>query len=626
VQTEASPSFAPSLAGHSEETADPDVWRVLAQTEQLKDFARAWIFLLARSTQGWRQGEILLGPPEQGPFEPIAGFPEKRDTDGVAFSVKVAPVLRATIERRRPAIEKSDESDDAASRVGFPLIFSGHLYGAVLIEVGSDNAADLRRIVRHLQWSAAGIEAFLSRDASRQNRFAADRAQYLIGTIDTLASAAHGTDAARAFANSLARRLDCDSVAVGRFRHKKSRLIAVSQNATLDRRNSLSRAIETAQDEAIDQQAPLTAPNTEASSFLAVAAHQRLSRTLNGAHVLTVPLHSQDQAIGAVTLRRVDHAFTEDQIDLVDALGAAAAPLLEEKWRVDRSLPVLAFDRTVEFSGKLFGPRHPLLKAITVAVLAVVAFLSLATDVYRVRAKAQIQGETRRIISAPFDGFIRAQYARAGDVVQAGAPLADLEDNDLELDRLRQISHKRQYQLELDKALAKRDLAEINIARAQMSQADAEIDLSSQMIARAKLRSPFPAVVVNGDLSQSVGKPVTRGDVLFELAPLDRYRMNAVAPESEIGFVKPGQHGELLLSALPDRTFPVEITSITSVAQAGEGVNGFEVIAPIEARDASLRPGMEGVVKIEVGRRNITWIWVHPLIDWLRIKIWSLVP
>jgi hypothetical protein len=623
VQTEASSPFATSVAGPAEEAADPDVWRVLAQTEQLKDFVRAWIFLLARSTEGWRRGEILLGPPERGPFEPIARFPDGQDADDAAFSGKLAPVLRATIERRRPAIEKSD---DATSRVGFPLIFSGHLYGAVLVEAGSDSAADLRRIVRHLQWSAAGIEAFLGRDASRQHRVAADRAQYLIGTIDALASAAHGTDAARTFANNLARRLDCDSVAVGRVRHKKTRLVAVSQNATLDRRNSLSRAIEAAQDEANDQLTPLTAPNSDSGSSLAVAAQQRLSRALNGAHILTVPLYSREQAVGAVTLRRLDRGFSADEIDLVDALSTAAAPLLEEKWRVDRSLPVLAVDRTIEFFGKLFGPRHLLLKTIAAAVVGAVTFLSLATDVYRVRAKAQIQGEIRRIVSAPFDGFIHAQYARAGDVVQAGAPLADLEDNDLELDRLRQVSHKRQYQLELDKALAKRDLAEINIARAQINQADAEIDLSSQMIARAKLRSPFPAVVVNGDLSQSVGKPVSRGDVLFELAPLDRYRMNAIAPDSEIGFVKPGQHGELLLSALPDRTFPVVITSITSVAQAGEGVNGFEVIAPIEARDASLRPGMEGVVKIEVGKRNITWIWVHPLIDWLRIKIWSLIP
>jgi len=623
VQTEASSSFVASFATRTEESAEPDVWRILAQTESLQDFARAWVILVARSADGLRRCEMLIGPAEQGPFQSIARFPEGADGANDAFMEKSAAVLRAAIERRRPAIETSG---DAASRIGFPLVFSGLLHGAVLVEAGSDNAADLRRIVRHLQWSTAGIEAFLGRDAHRRNLGAADRAQYLIGAIDAIAAQTGGADAARALANSLARRLDCDNVGVGRFRRKKSRLIAASQNATVDRRNALSRTIEAAQDEAIDQLSALSAPQAGSASSLATAAHERLSRVLNAAHVLTVPLYSKDEAIGAVTLARSSRAFTSDEIDLIDALGAGAGHLLEEKWRVDRTLVALAVDRAAELSGKLIGPRHLMLKAVTAAVLVAAAYLTFATDVYRVRAKAQIQGETRRIVSAPFDGFIHAQFARAGDVVKANAPLADLDDNELELERLRQIAHKRQYQLELDKAFAKRDLAEVNISRAQINQADAEIDLSDHMIARAELRAPFDAVVVSGDLSQSVGKPVSRGDVLFELAPLDRYRMNAVVPESEVGFVKPGQSGELLLSALPDRTFPVVIASITSVAQAGEGVNGFEVIAPIDAGDQSLRPGMEGVVKIEVGRRNVAWIWVHPLVDWMRIKAWSLIP
>ena len=232
----------------------------------------------------------------------------------------------------------------------------------------------------------------------------------------------------------------------------------------------------------------------------------------------------------------------------------------------------------------------------------------------------------RRLISAPFDGFIKAEFARAGDVVPAHALLAQLQDNDLELERLRQLAHKRQYQLELNKALANRDLAAINIARAQTEQVDAEISLSDQMIARAALRAPFDAVIVSGDLTQSVGKPVSRGDTLFELAPLDRYRVTAVVPDSEIASVKVGQHGELLLSALPDRMYPVELYSVTPVAQPDEGVNGFEVLGTLDTKDGSIRPGMEGVVKIEVGRRNLAWIWAHPLFDWLRIKMWSLIP
>jgi multidrug resistance efflux pump len=603
--------------------ADSDIWRILLQSERLSDFARAWITLLSQSAAGVRRSALLLGPADRGPYDVLARYPDMPGSTGDDFASLCANVLNVAIEKRRPAIEGNDET---GTRIGYPLLFSGLLHGAVIVEASAGDAASARRIVRHLQWSAAGIEAFLGRDIYRQSLTSVDKAQFLIGAIDALAAEEHGADAARVLANCTARRLACDSVAIGQSRRKKTRLVAVSQNATVDPRGSLARAVEAAQDEAIDRESALIAPRPDAPLFIAASAHDRLSHLLKDAHLLTVPLFLNDTAIGAMTLRRNADPFRQDEIDLADALGAAAAPLLLEKWRQDRSLPVLAYERGIALGKKFVGPHHFTLKAITVVVIAVLAYLALATDTYRARARAQIQGETRRLVSAPFDGFVRAQYARAGDVVQADTVLAELQDNDLQLERLRQIARKRQYQTELDKALAKPDLAAVNIARAQIEQTAAEIDLSDQMIARAKLQAPFAAVVVSGDLSQSVGKPVSRGDTLFELAPLDRYRMTAVVPETDIGWVKVGQHGELLLSALPDRTYPVEISSITTVAQADAGVNGFEVIGTIDAKDQVLRPGMEGVVKIEVGQRNIAWIWIHPIIDWMRIKIWGFVP
>src|SRR5581483_10718790 len=214
-----------------------------------------------------------------------------------------------------------------------------------------------------------------------------------------------------------------------------------------------------------------------ASSLVAASAHDRLARAFGGARLLTVPLFVGETVIGAMTLRRNGEPFAQADIDLADALGAAAAPLLMEKWRQDRSLPVLAYERALGVVKKFVGPRHFTLKAVSIALVAGTAYLALATDIYRARARAQIQGETRRLVSAPFDGFVRAQFARAGDVVKSDTLLAELQYNDLELERLRQIARKRQYQTELAKALAKPDLAAVNIARAQIEQTDAEIEL-----------------------------------------------------------------------------------------------------------------------------------------------------
>lgn len=622
MQGEANFSTTASRDERGDVSAETDVWRVLVQSERLSDFARAWITLLCQSAAGVRRSALLLGTPHRGPFDVFARFPEAPIALDDGFVSECANVLNVAIEKRRPAIENNAD----ATRIGYPLVFADLLHGAVLIEMPERDAPAARRIVRHLQWSAAGIEAFLGRDAYRKNLTAVDKAQFLIGTIDALAAEAHGSDAARVLANCAARQLNCDGVAVGQNRRKKSHLVAVSQSATIDPRSALARTIEAAQDEAIDREAALIAPRAHAPLFVAASAHDKLAHTFGGTSLLTVPLFVGDTVVGAMTLRRNGAPFTQADIDLADALGAATAPLLMEKLRQDRSLLVLFYERVLGVLKKLLGTRHFTVKAISAVTIAAIAYLALASDVYRARAHAQIQGETRRLVSAPFDGFIRAQFVRAGDVVKADTLLAELQYNDLQLERLRQISRKRQYQTELAKALAKPDLAAVNIARAQIEQTDAEIELSDQMIERARLRAPFDAVVVSGDLSQSVGKPVSRGDTLFEIAPLDRYRMTAVVPEADIGLVKVSQQGELLLSALPDRTFPVEIASITTVAQAEAGVNGFEVIGTIEGRDQTLRPGMEGVVKIDVGRRNLAWIWLHPIVDWMRIKIWALIP
>ncbi len=426
-------------------------------------------------------------------------------------------------------------------------------------------------------------------------------------------------------AGTLEQRLGCDQAAVSRWVRHRSRLIAVGQAVSVERRSQAASRLAAAADEAIDQGTALVAPPPTDFHYV-TAAQEAVSRESGSAHVLTLPIGASGETFGALTLLRRKAAFSQTEIDLVDAIGASVAPILLEKARTDRSLLSLAAAKASAFLGKLLGPRHLPLKLGTFAAIAATVTLTFATDDYRVRARAEVQGEIRRSLSAPFDGYIKSAEVRAGDRVQEGAVLAELRDNDLVLERLRQLARKREYQSELDKALAKRDLAGTNIAKAQVEQAEAEIELSDQMLARAKLTAPFAAVIVSGDLSQSIGRPVSRGDTLFEIAPLDHYRVTLVVPEADVMLTVPGMKGEILLSAIPEHPFPLEIKSITPVARAGEGGNGFEAIGILAELDKRIRPGMEGIAKIPVGERRLVWIWTHSFFDWVRVKIWGLVP
>ena len=39
-----------------------------------------------------------------------------------------------------------------------------------------------------------------------------------------------------------------------------------------------------------------------------------------------------------------------------------------------------------------------------------------------------------------------------------------------------------------------------------------------------------------------------------------------------------------------------------------------------------MRPGMEGVVNIEIGQEKLLWIWTRRLVDWLRLFAWNRLP
>ena len=96
--------------------------------------------------------------------------------------------------------------------------------------------------------------------------------------------------------------------------------------------------------------------------------------------------------------------------------------------------------------------------------------------------------------------------------------------------------------------------------------------------------------------------------------------------ESDITELSVGMKGELTLSAAAEDTFEIVVDKITPVSVSGDGANYFQVEASLVEAPEFLRPGMQGVGKVEVGERKLIWIWTHRIVDWLRLWIWAWWP
>ncbi len=318
--------------------------------------------------------------------------------------------------------------------------------------------------------------------------------------------------------------------------------------------------------------------------------------------------------------------LSDTEIARLDVLAALVGPVLAEKWRDDRWIATKVGESVASQTRLLLGPTHIARKLVMLAMVLLAVLAGTWRGEYHIISEARLEGTIRRSIVSGLDGFLREAPVRAGDRVHAGDLLAALDDRDLTLERLRWTTERQQRGFELERAIGDRRRAETNILQAQVAQADAQVALADAQLARTRFVAPFDALVVAGDHSQSIGGAVRRGDVLFELAPLTDWRVMLDVDESQVADVQPGQKGKLVIAAMPYHDLDFTVTRVTPVAEVKDGRSVFRVEAALAEASPRLRPGMQGVGRIEAGERLMSWVWTRRIIEQVRLLFWQVVP
>ena len=432
--------------------------------------------------------------------------------------------------------------------------------------------------------------------------------------------------AATAFATEMAEMFDCDRVSVGLSGRRHVKVEALSHSSDFKSNQGLLRDIGAAMEEAIWQGATLIFPQPDGAQPRVDRAHTTLQQRHGAAIIYTVLLVKSGKPIGAMALERSrTDPLPRAEISLVENIGALLGPLLSDKHAVSRAWPMKIVHALREAFAPLFGPGHRFAKIVAATAVSVVIAAALIPGDYRVSAPARLEGSMQRVLVAPGDGYLKQAHVRPGDRVKEGQLLAEMADEDLKLELRKAQSEVAQLENSYGVALVKNDRAEIGMLQARLEEARAKLQLVETQLDRVRLTAPFDGVVITGDLTQSLGAPVKKGEALLTLAPEHDYRVMLEVDERDIGELGIGQPGHLALTALPGDAMPFEVNRITPVATPGEGRNYFEVEARLNGKREDLRPGLQGVAKVEAGSRSMLWIWTHRVYGWMRLMLWSWI-
>ncbi len=586
--------------------------------------ASRWLVWQCKMISDVKVGAVFVhkNNPEDG-LEMLASWPDSGFESMVPKLHELAEDVIADQDSKISKVTCSLTAEETVCDVtALPLRYGNETVGAVVFLQSIRSLAQKEAVSQLFQWGTAWLEVTLAAAYEEQNQL-----QPLVTSLSKLAlKDAPLAVTGHEICNLLSQQLDCKRVSFGIVNGLQVHTVALSNQLRFDPRASSVREMETAMEEAVDQKQSVIYPQVDETNSLVTHKHAHLSSLHEDSSVLSIVISREDKLVGSILmLRSSNKPFTKQEVKILEYAVELLGPILALKLKEEDSIGTKLSQATKKRLVPLFGSEKFALKISTLGLFILLSLLSLIKTEDYVYAKSSLEGATQRVIVAPQDGFIKSADVRAGDSVESNQTLVRLDDYDLKLEHEKLLSERNKITKEYQETLALRQRAKMSILLAQISQVEAKLDLVVERLNRVRLEAPFSGIVVSGDLSHSLGAPVKKGEQLFEIAPFGDYRVKLNIDDHDISKLQVGQSGNLRLVGLPYEQLHITISKITPVASAQQGGNYFRVEATILKADKTrLRPGMQGVTKIEVAKESVLWVWTHTLFERIRLWLWSI--
>ncbi len=491
-----------------------------------------------------------------------------------------------------------------------------------LVLLSEVHEAVARESLLRLNLAADVPESYQTHQAVHQTATDVQKLAVALDLMVSLNAEKRFVASALALCNGLATSFRCQRVSLGWLDGGYIRLRAISRTEKFERKMAAVVGLETAMEEALDQDEEILWPPVEGATVVA-RDHERFAKEQSAGQICSLPLRLDGKSVAIVTCERQEGPFSTLEVEQLRLCCDQATRRLADLQRRDRWFGArLAAWWKERFAG-LVGPKHTWAKVTAVLVVLLLAGLCFIRVPYRVEGNFVLKSGDLSFRTAPFDGYIDQVFVRPGDAVAAGDKLLKLVTRELELEESAALADLVRFQRESEKARATNGIAEMRIALALADQSKARLDLVRHRLGEATVKAPFEGVIVEGDLRERLAAPVKQGDPLFKIARIEKLYAEAEVNERDVHEILATQRGEIAFVSQPKLKFPVRIVKLEPAAFPRTEGNVFLLRCEFEKGvEKWWRPGMSGLCKLSVEPRTLGWILTHRTVDFLRMKLW----
>ena len=150
------------------------------------------------------------------------------------------------------------------------------------------------------------------------------------------------------------------------------------------------------------------------------------------------------------------------------------------------------------------------------------------------------------------------------------------------------------------------DMAQLESAKAQISQAEASFKTASANMRYTKIISPVDGTVVSRavDVGQTVAASFQTPTLFMVAQDLTNMQIETSVSEADIGKVKVGQEVNYTLDGYQDRVFHGKVTQVRISPTTVQNVVTYTVIVDVDNEEGLLIPGMTANVSIITSKKE----------------------
>lgn len=218
-----------------------------------------------------------------------------------------------------------------------------------------------------------------------------------------------------------------------------------------------------------------------------------------------------------------------------------------------------------------------------------------------VSASGEVVPAQKASLSFALTGIVKDVRVQAGDQVQAGQVLADLDTSILQAQVQQADADVRQMQIHY-KYLARTgtDQEHLDSALADVARVQATLDAAKATLAQATLTAPFPGTIASVEIVPA--ETVVPGQEVIQIGDFSHFRVETTdLSERDVPRVKVGQAAQVNVIAL-HQTLAGKVTDIARVSSTIGGDVVYKVTIEFDSQPAGLLWGMTADVQIATGQ------------------------